>query len=441
MISGCLQKRGKIWYAVWRVNGRQRWQSTRETSKTAAQTVLHDLVSPLQAADRSRALRDAAEAADREAGASTGRRVRLDEIWDRFATSPHRPDSGPVTMRVYQGIWRRFHEWMQEENPKSKTIADVSHTVAGDYATHLLTLVGTSTYNKHIGTFGLIWKTLNKRTGSNDNPWKNVARRRNQPVSKRELTIAELESLAALAKGEYRILIALGTFTGLRLVDCATLLWSEVDLQILKIRRVPRKTARKNGRLVVIPIANGLADMLQAQRLRHPTSKDVLPGLASRWRKGHPSKVERDLRRLFDAAGITRMAETTPAGHMRRPVIAGFHSLRHTFVSICRTAGVPEAFVMSIVGHSNPSMTRHYTHIGDAAAREAIDSLPDIGGTHLPPAREKLPQWARSRLADMTADNWQETRAYLLADPQARSSSQPAQLNAPSTNAQKRSNI
>lgn len=32
--------------------------------------------------------------------------------------------------------------------------------------------------------------------------------------------------------------------------------------------------------------------------------------------------------------------------------------------------------VQSIVGHGSPAITRHYVHIGEGAARQAIDALP-----------------------------------------------------------------
>lgn len=30
-------------------------------------------------------------------------------------------------------------------------------------------------------------------------------------------------------------------------------------------------------------------------------------------------------------------------------------------------------------GHSSPAMTRHYTHVGDEAARAAVGMLPEFG--------------------------------------------------------------
>lgn len=58
--------------------------------------------------------------------------------------------------------------------------------------------------------------------------------------------------------------------------------------------------------------------------------------------------------------------------------------------------------VQSIVGHSNPAMTRHYTHVSEYEAAKAIASLPDVtGGTNF--YNEPLPAWARDLLKKMTA--------------------------------------
>jgi hypothetical protein len=52
--------------------------------------------------------------------------------------------------------------------------------------------------------------------------------------------------------------------------------------------------------------------------------------------------------------------------------------LRYSFVSTCRRADAPLAVVESLVGHSTPAMTRHYTDVGDEAARRAIGALPSM---------------------------------------------------------------
>ena len=45
--------------------------------------------------------------------------------------------------------------------------------------------------------------------------------------------------------------------------------------------------------------------------------------------------------------------------------------------------------VQSIVGHGSPAVTRHYVHIGEGAARQAINALPQ-GNTSEKTDRQKL---------------------------------------------------
>ena len=61
--------------------------------------------------------------------------------------------------------------------------------------------------------------------------------------------------------------------------------------------------------------------------------------------------------------------------------IYSLHSFRHTFVSFCANAGVPLAVVAEIVGHGNPAMTEHYSHISTESKRSAIKALPSLAVT------------------------------------------------------------
>jgi hypothetical protein len=103
----------------------------------------------------------------------------------------------------------------------------------------------------------------------------------------------------------------------------------------------------------------------------------------------------------------------------KRAVIeVGFHSLRHSFVSLCRASNAPLAVVESIVGHSNPAMTRHYTHVGELAASAAVAGLPAVIGDAKPERKKPQPEAiVRKALAiakSITAKNWQHKKAALL---------------------------
>jgi integrase len=54
------------------------------------------------------------------------------------------------------------------------------------------------------------------------------------------------------------------------------------------------------------------------------------------------------------------------------------HSLRHTFITMMAEGGTPLAVTQAMVGHMSSAITRHYTHISQNAAREAVEKLDRI---------------------------------------------------------------
>lgn len=416
MITGGLQKRGNIWYAVYRQSGRQVWKSTGCTREGDAITFLRDLIAPLNAGDQAKAFRKAADDAYELKGELVGRSLRIDEIWEKFRRSPERLDASPSTMKGYRAQLKRFEDWIKRTHPSLKAMADVEDGIAREYAEWLGGQTGSPTYNNHIGLLRMCWKIVNRSTGWKENPWIPITKKKSVSVSKRDLTWEEIQKLLAADTGEWKLLITIGIYTALRLADAATLKWEEVDLDLKKIVRAPRKTIRRTGRPVTIPIFPDLHQILSELKSRKPKKEIyVLPTLARRYERNRSSLCHH-IARIFNRADITRMTTDIKPGRLNNSVAAGFHSLRHSFVSLCRTGNVSEAVVMSIVGHGSPAMTRHYTHIGDDAARTAMVALPHLNGAAVAKV-EAIPEGVKADLGRMTEENWKEIRDSLLATP------------------------
>jgi len=408
MVKGTLIKRGLIWYAVWRHAGRQHWKSTGEKNKSAARDILATTIAPLNSGDIARSLRAAASAAENEVRHDRAAALRLTDIWEEFSTSASRTDTAPSTLYKYKIIITRMADWFAGHLPNIRSAADVSPVEAGEFARWLLDQIGQSTFNINIIVLRSTWKTLTRNHGFVENPWNSISLRRSQPVCRREFTVDELGRILAAATGEIRTLIAMGLYTGMRLGDCATLQWSECDLAAGMIRRRPQKTRRRTNKVLQIPIHSGLMDILKAQI--GLDTRYVLPSI----QKAYPNNLNYHLRRVLDRAGIQRITKKCEPGRVRHSSIASFHSLRHTFVSLCASnPAIQASWVQTIVGHSNPAMTAHYTHIGAESARRAIDSLPTIGDPIV--IRDApIPTWAARHLAAMTDANWREIREALL---------------------------
>jgi integrase len=329
----------------------------------------------------------------------------INQAWQSYLDATNRPDSGPRTLKGYSSQWSFFVEWIGREHPTIQRLASVDFKIAQEYARYLLSEIKitrhrrrrkkewdeekivkhsftTNTYNKHIRTLELVFRVLAEPAGISHNPWAGISRKTENKVSRRELTVEELNTICNKATGELQALLVLGIYTGLRLGDCCTLRWSEVDLVRRIILRVPNKTARRKGMPVHIPIHPTLLAFL-TQMPAGKRNGFVLPEFAEKYRN-NDSDVAKEIRRFLIACGIQVHREDTGKGTRKRAVVeVGFHSLRHSFVSLCRQSNAPLAVVEAIVGHSNPAMTRHYTHVGELAAGQAVAALPILLETNV----------------------------------------------------------
>jgi integrase len=435
--TGHLFRRGSNFYVSWRVNGKAFCKALRDgdgkaiTTKREAEEARARLMAPFTVADEASALESIR-------GKLEGRKAELakweDEqhpallvksAWPEYLASHNRPDSGNSTLRQYSFQWDAFADWMKGKRGETARLREVTRELAEEYAGELNhRKLSASTCNKHLNLLTLVFRILKHKAKLTANPWEEIQRKRVDSHGRRALTIEELRNVCQSAEGELRTLLVLGFYSALRLGDCATLRWAEVDLIRGVIRRIPNKTARRNRKPVIPAIHPVLKDMLS----KTPPDKRgdyVLPEMAALYQK-RTDLVTDIVQRHFRACGIKphKPGTGTPekdvkvdTARKRAVVEVGFHSLRHTFVSLCRENNAPLAVVESIVGHSNPMMTRHYTHVGELAIGRAVTLLPSVISDDKPERNgdETILTKIQDIAKSMTAKNWKTKRAELLA--------------------------
>jgi integrase len=413
-LRGHLLLRGQVWYLQWRIGGKLHQKTTGKTDREEAEAERDRILHPFQ-------LKNEVAALETLAGRITGRKTELakiearkpaltlDRAWKAFEGSPDRPDSGPSTLESYRGQWDRFRIWMGAYHPEASELRHVTREVAGQYASDLGKVMAGGTFNGHVRTLRLVFKTLADVAKLDGNPWGRIRTKRVVRHGRRELTVEELRRVCGSAEGDLRTLLAVGLYTGLRLGDCATLRWAEVDMVRRLVRRIPNKTARRNPEPVTVPVHPALHGILSEL---DRAGEHVLPDMATLYLRDK-SALSKRIQAHFKACGI----ETRGKG--RSPEV-GFHSLRHSFVSLSREAGTALSVVEAIVGHSSPAMTRHYSHTSEAAAVEGVRALPDVLGTgtkalpapaNAPDLRERV----RTLAETLTGRNWRAVRAEILA--------------------------
>lgn len=431
-----LLKRGNNYYCSWRQDGKLITRALREangqpiTTIEEARVARDEFMRPFTASTEAKVLEELSarlQGSKAELARLQDEKnppLTIGQTWSEFLTSPNRPDSGRSTLRQYEFQWQAFADWIIQKHPSVRLLRDVTKAIAEEYAASMNDgKFSPSTYNKHLNLLALVFRVVKRKAKLEHNPWESpkyggfLQRKRAVANGRRELTIEELRKVCQTAAGELRVLLALGVYTGLRLGDCATLRWGETDLQRAVIRRIPNKTARRNPKPVVVPIHPTLQNMLSET----PADKRieyVLPDIVALYNR-RSDMVTDMVQGHFKKCGITLHKPETGKEGKRAVLEVGFHSLRHTFVSLCRESNAPLAVVESIVGHSNPAMTRHYTHVGELAAGRAVALLPSVIGDEKATKPEqdltaKLEK-AKALAKSMTAKNWHKKKSSLLA--------------------------
>ena len=382
-----LIKRGQTWHYRVYCDGRDKWKTTRTGDRAKALQIAKE------GADQLRGRIGVDELFDRltiqigrlppkvKAEVSTRYARRLLALesatlpiagaWETWLTSPNKGAPAAATVASYSHNWHRFERWAREQ--RIENMHEVTRTHVDAYTRDLFKdkLAG-RTYNGHVVFLRGVFKALATAAGLAENPWADVRRLPLRTEHRENFSMEELAAICAKATGEWRIAIALALFTGLRLGDVVNLRWDTIKPGRIEI--VPSKTAR-TGKRITIPLHPTLAGLLTQHR-QTVAGEYVLPQLRAQ-HTDYPSGVSRAFRELVESCGIVSVEQPAP-GRTRVIVRRSFHSLRHSFVSLCAASGVPQHVVQGLVGHGSPAMTEVYTHTSFDQKQAAIAALPAI---------------------------------------------------------------
>lgn len=300
--------------------------------------------------------------------------------WLANANREYEPKAS--TLAGYEAIWRRFAEWADSRGLTHLHVvqpADAEAYGADLWASGL----SSATFNAHIKFLRSAFHALELTAGITSNPWARLkTKQKTHGEGRRNLTMEELQTVMGRAQGNLRLMLAIGVLTGLRLADVVNLQWKCLDLERGLASVTPKKTERY-GKVVELPLRAELISLLREHRQR-------IDGefLFPRERVEHAqnaANLTSVIQQFFESCGI-QTNEAATHGHRRRAIVrVGFHSLRHSFVSLCAKAGAPIHVVQKLVGHGNPLLTTDvYTHLDAEQKRAAVDLMPDVGVALLP---------------------------------------------------------
>jgi integrase len=206
----------------------------------------------------------------------------------------------------------------------------------------------------------------------------------NEASARRAFTLPELKKILAKCDDEWRSLVLFGFYTGARLGDVARLTWQNLDLVTEEMSYVSGKT----GRQVQTPLSAALLRHIQTLPAGDDPKQPIHPRAFEIVKKhGQAQRLSNQFADILADAGLVAERshqvedEKKRKGRDTKRNVSeiSFHSLRHTAVSLLKTAGVSDAVAQDLVGHESAEISRHYTHIEAPAKRAAVDKLPEIG--------------------------------------------------------------
>jgi len=241
--------------------------------------ILRRIVGALPIAEQERVRKDIV----REFRAGTGPELKINEARKTWRASANREfEPKARTLQGYDAMWRRFQRWA--ETSGLVHLDDISRANAETYAADLWdSSVSPSTFNQHIKLLRGVFQSLEHRAGLAANPWSHLkSRKRALDEGRRNLTETELAEVLHRAKGNLRLMLHLGLFTGLRLGDVVNLQWDNVEYDPILcepwpgvIVLIPLKTSRYRKKLD-LPIHPVLSLLIAEHKLQAPQPCELL---------------------------------------------------------------------------------------------------------------------------------------------------------------------
>jgi integrase len=229
--------------------------------------------------------------------------------------------------------------------------------------------VGASTVSDDLKILRSAFNRARRQGTIHANPCEAVDIPKSEAQAREPFTASEVAALVEAAPKEWKTVILLGFYAGLRLGDAVRLTWDAVDFD----RGLLTFRAQKTKRMESLPIHKVLSAHLN--KIAGDKGGAISPGLAKLSIPGR-SGLSRQFLDIVNAAGLGAVEGEKLAGKRRRFTAKSFHSLRHGFVSAMANQGVSKELRMKLAGHTSEDVASGYTHHEAKILRAAIGSIP-----------------------------------------------------------------
>jgi integrase len=209
------------------------------------------------------------------------------------------------------------------------------------------------------------------------NPGTGIKRLRAHPRAAQYYEAEEAHRLIQATPKPWRALITIAAFAGLRQGEILALRWADINWTTNRIH--VRTTLQRPDKLLGHE-ASPLTPPKSAKSIREVPMRPIVREQLEAHKRDHaiPNPLDlifpNDAGQPADAHNLVRRVYH-PAIHRAGLHQIRFHDLRHTFVTYCAAAGVPQEQVRDWIGHTDTRTTEIYRATSQGAEAFALKAL------------------------------------------------------------------
>lgn len=374
-----IQRKNRLYYLVrpHPETGKQQWTPTGQTTEREAWVVANDILK-LEEKIQS-------EQRGKEAVLNFAKK-RYEEIHQKTLNLPtvgsvyqdkleqYRQKCKASTFPQYESIFKRWIKFSEKRH--NDLISSLCTVDFEDYQKYLSELgLSAKTVNKSIVMLGVPLKDLVKQGILSYAPTNGVKPLEVSDSETREpFTDAEVKKILKETEGtDWFGAVLVSFWTGGRLNSVCNITSDKVNLKKGSILIYEPKTEEEFEHALSLE----LLDFLKGLKVADKTP--LFPKLYGR-ESGKAGGLSNEFGRILEKAGIEIPKGKKKTGKGRQFSKKSFHSLRHSFVSRLRGAGIDKDLSMKMVGHTDEQVHDEYTHHSFENQKAAISKLSPVMG-------------------------------------------------------------
>ena len=303
----------------------------------------------------------------------------IKEAFEGWITGREERNRSAASIKRYRSILKSLYAFLGEDRLKASISSLQTRELDAWHRSEMKAGKSGSTADLGINVIrGALNKMVHTMKYLRSNPATGVESSEEGNETREPFTDDEVRKLLAVCDTEWKGMILCSAWHSIRLHDCASLTWGNVDLKSGSLSYVPSKTRKKNPeptvRFMPLETIAYLNTLPQGVGLA-----PIFPKLHGRTSGSHAG-LSNEFNRLMDKAGIIVPLGQMKEGKGRRFRRKGFHSFRHFSISRMAETSIPEATRRVMAGHAaNSKEHERYVHGSEKAQRSALKKLKPLG--------------------------------------------------------------